>query len=470
MVAPEPSTALSPPLGFTPAWIASFTPPAGTDRLELGDKHPRGRGLRIRFERKGPPTFRWKATDGKARRNVQIGPWALAGKPGHITLAQAREWLRRLKEAAQAGRLAEIEAELKAWLAEGTEEAKRSRDAAPAGRTVKDVAEEWYQRRILPVRTDPGSVRRTLDKDILPAVGARVFTEVDELDLGRIVDAVVDRGARTYAGTVLSHAKQLWRWAQGRGYLKADGVRLANPAAALEAASFRVRKGKRARFATDTELRQLWTRLEKPLKGFRTMDPVLSLALRLLVLTGVRSGELRRATWIEIDWDEATWTIPPDHQKLKPGQLRVPWVVPLVPAAVALLRELQELAGESPFVLPSPGHTPAKAGCVNKGSLPRAMAALFAAPEGAQLDAGDGERLRPHDLRRTVRTGLARLGVRHEVAERCLNHAVQGMEAIYNQHDFLEERREALQRWAVHVQEVVHGPPPKQAPKLRAVK
>jgi len=56
------------------------------------------------------------------------------------------------------------------------------------------------------------------------------------------------------------------------------------------------------------------------------------------------------------------------------------------------------------------------------------------------------------------------------VAERCLSHAVQGMEAIYNQHDFLEERREALERWAVHVEAVVHGPPPKAAPKLRAVK
>jgi integrase len=458
----------TPPLGFSPAWIASFTPPEGTDRLEIGDR--KCPGLRLRFQRKDPPVFRWKATagDGK-RRNVQIGPWALAGKPGHVTLAQAREWLRRLKEAAKAGRLAEVEAELRAWLAEGTERPTPP-VGAPTGRTAREVAEEWYQRRILTVRTDPVSVRRTLDKDILPAIGDRVFTDVDELDLGRIVDAVVDRGARSYAGTVLSHAKQLWRWAQGRGYLKVGAVRLANPAAALEAASFRVQKGKRNRYATDTELRQLWTRLEKPLKGYRTMDPVLSLALRVLILTGVRSGELRRARWSEIDWDEKTWTIPPEHQKLKPGQPRVPWVVPLTPAAEVLLRELQEIAGDSPSVLPSPGHTPAKAGHLGKGSLPRAMAALFDAPEGAQLDFGEAERLKPHDLRRTVRTGLARLGVRHEIAERCLNHAVQGMEAVYNLHDFLAERREALDRWAAHVEAVVHGPPPKIAPKLRAVK
>jgi integrase len=320
------------------------------------------------------------------------------------------------------------------------------------------------------VRTQPGSVRRTLDADVLPAIGDRCFTDVDELDLGRLVDAVVDRGATTYAGTVLSHLKQLWRWAQGRGYLKVNGLRLANPAAALEAAAFRVQKSKRTRYATDTELRQVWARLEKPLPGYRTMDPVLSLALRVLVLTGVRSGELRRATWAEIDWEEETWTIPPEHQKLKPGQPRVPWVVPLSRGALELLRELQRRAGASPFVLPSPSNQPAKGGCLAKGSLSRAMQALFEAPEGAQVALGDAERLTPHDLRRTVRTGLARLGVRHEIAERCLNHAVQGMEAVYNQHDFLEERREALERWAVHVEQVVHGPPPKAPVRLRAVK
>jgi integrase len=464
MAASQPTT---PPLGFTPQWIASFRPAPGSGRLELGDR--KCPGLLLRFEVKGPPTFRWKATDGGRRRYIYIGPWSLAGKTGHVTLAQAREWLRRLKEAAKGGRLVEVEGELRAWLAEGAEAPSPAKDTTPTGRTVREVAEEWYQRRILPVRRAPESIRRTLDKDILPAIGDRVFTDVEELDLGRLVDAVVDRGATTYAGTVLAHAKQLWRWAQGRGYLKANGVRLANPAAALEAAAFRVKKGKRTRFATDTELRQVWTRLERPLPGYRTMDPVLSLALRVLVLTGVRSGELRRATWPEIDWEEATWTIPPEHQKLKPGQPRVPWIVPLSLSTEELLREMQRRAGGSPFVLPSPSNQPAKGGCLAKGSLSRAMKALFQAPEGAQVALDRNERITPHDLRRTVRTGLARLGVRHEVAERCLNHAVLGMEGVYNQHDFLEERREALEKWAAHVEAVVHGPPPKAKRHLRAV-
>lgn len=464
MATAKPTT---PPLGFTPAWIASYRPPAGAGRVELGDKHCRG--LLLRFDSGGTPSFRCKLQDGDTRRNVTIGPFAMAGKVGHVTLVQAREWLHRLREAARAGRLAEVEKELRAWLAEGADQDKPKKSDAPQGRTVREVAEEWYTRRIASVRTQPESVRRTIDKDILPALGDRAFAEVDELDIGRVIDAVVDRGAKVYAGTVLSHAKQLWRWAQGRGYLKVNGVRLANPAAALEAASFRVKKSKRSRFATDVELRRLWTRLEKPLPGFRTMDPVLSLGLRVLILTGVRSGELRRATWAEIDWDEATWTIPAEHQKLKPNQARVPWVVPLTPRAVELLRELEAIGEGSPYVLPSPSNQPAKAGCLAKGSLSRAMMALFDSPIGGQVALEKAERLTPHDLRRTVRTGLSRLGIRHEVAERCLNHAVGGMEGVYNLHDFLEERREALEKWAAHVETVVHGPPPKAKRHLRAV-
>jgi integrase len=66
-----------------------------------------------------------------------------------------------------------------------------------------------------------------------------------------------------------------------------------------------------------------------------------------------------------------------------------------------------------------------------------------------------GERPTPHDLRRTLRTGLARLRVPRDVAERCLNHALPEIEAVYNTHDYLDERREALARWGAEVEAIV---------------
>jgi integrase len=66
----------------------------------------------------------------------------------------------------------------------------------------------------------------------------------------------------------------------------------------------------------------------------------------------------------------------------------------------------------------------------------------------------EGERPTPHDLRRTLRMGLAQLGVPREVAERCLNHAVEGIEAVYNTHDYLDERRAAPDEWAAHIEKI----------------
>jgi len=462
-----------PEAGLSAAWIKNFVLPPELDRLELADSGCAG--LLIRFKRKGPPTFRWKITEAGRRRYVDLGPWSYAGKPGHVTLAQAHGVLKRLKLAQKDGLLAQAEADHRAWLAAGVEDLP-AKDVLASGPTVETVAEEWYRRRILPVRTSPESIRRTLDRNLLPAVGDRPFADVDELELGRIVDAVVDGGAPVYAGTVLSHIKQCWKWGQGRGYLKVNGVRLGNPASALEAASFGVKKAKRRRIASDAELRLVWLRLEKPPEGVREMDEILSLGLRLLILLGLRSGELRRAKWSQIDWDEATLTVPPEHQKLKTGQARVPWIVPLPRKAVELLRELERLADGSEFIMPTPGHTPAKAGHVNKGSLSRALTALLEDPTAKKrvqakkkVQAKD-DRLLPHDMRRTMRSGLARLGVRLEVAERCLAHSVNGIEGVYNLHDYLDERRDALEQWSAHVEAVVHGPPPKAKPKLRAVK
>jgi len=202
------------------------------------------------------------------------------------------------------------------------------------------------------------------------------------------------------------------------------------------------------------------------------MAPVLSLALRILLLTGVRSGELRRAEWNEIDWDEKTWTIPPAHQKRSPSPPRVPWVVPLTEPVLRLFRELEEIGGALPYLLPSPGQVK-ETGCVAKsgeGLAPTSHGGALRCPGGRAEGPRRSGAAQAARLRRTVRTGLARLGVRHEAAERCLNHAVQEMEAACSTHDYLDERREALERWAAHVEAVVHGPPGKAMPKLRAVR
>lgn len=184
------------------------------------------------------------------------------------------------------------------------------------------------------------------------------------------------------------------------------------------------------------------------------MSPTVRDALRLLLLLGVRSGELLLASWNEVDFAAATWTIPVAHQKLTRQREATarPWVVPLAPKALAILRELQALAESlrSPHVLAS---FHGAGGRTTEKALNHAMRRLFT---GKPLLAFEGERPTPHDLRRTMRTHLGEtLGVPWHIAERCLNHSLGKITATYDVGDYVSERRQALEKWATYVERLL---------------
>jgi integrase len=207
---------------------------------------------------------------------------------------------------------------------------------------------------------------------------------------------------------------------------------------------------------SDAEIAAFWRGLD----AYRGVSPTVRNGLKLLLLLGIRSGELLQAMWSEFDKDAATLTIPVAHQKIAKSREHTarPFVIPLAPTALQLFEELRALAGSvgSPHVMAS-FHPAAKGGPISEKALNHAMRRMFTG-EAPVLRFG-GERPTPHDLRRTLRTGLARLRVPREVAERCLNHAVEGIEAVYNIHDYLPERRDALTKWAGHVEKLTAARP-----------
>lgn len=157
-----------------------------------------------------------------------------------------------------------------------------------------------------------------------------------------------------------------------------------------------------------------------------------AIIVRLLLLTAVRINELMQAEWSNVDLDRAEWTIPAAHSKTGKG-----FVIPLPAPAVGLFHPLKELACGSRFVLP--GVKPDSH--LDANAVRWALARLREALPGLR-------RFSPHDLRSTARSHLAALGVPIIVAERCLNHTLGGVVAIYDQHDYLDERRKALTTWA----------------------
>jgi integrase len=213
------------------------------------------------------------------------------------------------------------------------------------------------------------------------------------------------------------------------------------------------------RFLSAEEIPIFWAALgaaaEADRPPHRRLHPASAAGLRLLLLTAARTGELLLARWEHVDLKGATWTVPIENQKLTRTQERhaKPFVIPLAPAALALFEELEGLAGKSPWVMASRETEDGQFTCFTDKALGRAMRRLQEGDEPVlKLPGGEAS---PHDLRRTARTHLGKLRVPLHVVERCLNHSLGRIVQTYDVGDYLDERREALEKWAAYVERLV---------------
>jgi integrase len=176
----------------------------------------------------------------------------------------------------------------------------------------------------------------------------------------------------------------------------------------------------------------------------------------LLILTGQRRGEVAGMTWAELSDDLTSWTLPGERTKNGAAHV-VPLSAPARDLLKALLpgdaneakRALAERRAAGTLVLPGAVGTPFSGWSKSKGALDKAITEAAAGTSAASLAPWS-----IHDLRRTVATGLQRLGVRLEVTEAVLNHisgSRGGIAGVYQRHDWANEKRAALDAWAAHL-------------------
>jgi integrase len=203
-------------------------------------------------------------------------------------------------------------------------------------------------------------------------------------------------------------------WALDRGMIEV------NPISGLKPPH---KEQSRERVLSDEEIRTLWVAADA--EGYPFGD-----ALKFLILTGQRRGEVAAMRWSETDLDCRSWTIP--AMRSKNGQSHE---VPLSPPALRLLRSLPRFLG-SDWVFTTNGKSPIS----GFGRFKRRL----------QSTAGP-ETWRIHDIRRTVASGMARIGIEPHVVEKVLNHKsgiISGVAAVYNRYLYGTEKRNALERWA----------------------
>lgn len=309
-------------------------------------------------------------------------------------------------------------------------------------KTVNDLFEDWYP--TLEKRLKfPSIPKRVYTKDIAPHIGDIKLDQITARDIRATIEAINDSGRPTIANDALGHCKQLFN----------HGIKLdllaGNPAAAF---TFRdaggVEKSK-DRALTEEELKQFFNTAKKISDSFSRDN---YLACALLVSLGVRKSELCEAKWEEFELDEALWNLPKERSKTNVG-----FTIPLAPEVLKWLEELKVRACDSEYVFPS--RRASKKPHMGADTLNRAITKLFGHEAGKKKQPpnlmGNMPHFTVHDLRRTCRTLLAKQGTPGHVAERCLNHKLKGVEGIYDQYDYLTERKEALTKLSIQIQLII---------------
>ena len=258
----------------------------------------------------------------------------------------------------------------------------------------------------------------------MPAIGDKPAAGVGKADIHDILDTIMDRGTPIAANRTLAVVKKLYRWALSRGYVDGD------PCAGIAKPGDET---KRDRVLSDDELACVW-------RGAEGVAYPFGPAIRLLILTAARRDEVGSMMFAEVDFATRVWTLPAERSKNG-----MEHVIPLSGTALSILQSIPRIAKRDGFVFTTTGET-----AVSGWSKAKAT-----------LDAASGVAdWRLHDIRRTVASGMAALGIALPVVEKILNHtsgSFGGVAGVYQRHDFAGEKRDALDKWARRVAVIVRS-------------
>jgi integrase len=271
---------------------------------------------------------------------------------------------------------------------------------------------------------------------VTPVLGAKPLPAIKRSDIADVLDRI-PTSKPALKRNIYAVVRRLFRWAVSRGDIERsplEGFEAPSPVASRE------------RVLSDQELALAWHASAELSYPFGPL-------FRLLMVTGQRREEVAGLSWSELHRSSATWTLP--AERAKNGKAHI---VPLSSTAVTILNALArgEEWPRNGLVFTTTGQTPVSGHSRAKQRIDKAMARLANPLAGVSDEASADARVeipvwRVHDLRRTMATGLQRLGVRFEVTEAILNHvsgARSGVAGVYQRHDWADEKRVALGRWA----------------------
>lgn len=382
--------------------------PAPEKRKEIYDTNVNGLALRITPTGHKSFVYRYRYNDSVKRFTIGSYP--------SVSLSQARTAVRELAYQVSQGvdPLAE----------------KKKRKIVPEKEfSFSDLCDR-YKKRHLPTlrKKTQAEYTRIINNELVPGLGKRPASQVSRKEIIDMLDSIAfDRGAATLSNRVRATLSSIYSFGIDRAIIEA------NPVLNIRRKKLEV---KRERVYSPEELKALWVEIEKQ------VEPVRSL-YKMLLLCGQRSGETRRMKWEDVDFKKGTWTIPKEETKAKRTH-----IIPLSEQVLELLENMKPLTGKSEYVFESP----------KLENQP--IEWLQKATDRIRRDSGIVD-LRVHDLRRSVASYMAELGTDRTVLGKILNHkGLAGddqVTAIYDRYEYMDEKRNALENWSIHLKGIISG-------------
>ena len=381
----------------------------GTSPTKLSDGH----GLYLLVNPSGSKLWRWKYRHLGKEKLMPLGQYPL------VTLAQARQ----------------ARDDARRLLAQGVdpmEERKLAKVAAKAAAddSFESIARQWWAH-----WSGPRSPRhaeyviRRLEADVFPALGARPVASITAPQLLAMAKKIEARGALDIAKRALQTCGQIMRHAVAHGLIERNPAADVRPSDALKP---RVKENY-ARLDAK-EVPELLRKIEAYQGSAYTR-----LAMKLMALTFVRTGELIGARWAEFDLEAAEWRIPAERMKM-----RTPHIVPLAPQAVEVVQALQTISGGRALLFPGE----------RDHERPMSNNTILAALKRM----GYAGRMTGHGFRGLASTILHEQGYPHHVIELQLAHQERDqVAAAYNHATYLTERRTMMNAWAAHLDKLRKG-------------
>ncbi len=289
--------------------------------------------------------------------------------------------------------------------------------------TCAMFAEIYMDRWAIPRKRTHAQDRRMLDKDIIPRIGSMRVIDVTRADIVAVTDRIAKRGSPISANRTLSVLKRFFSFAIERGILEHS------PCAHVRAPA---KENRRDRVLSPEEIVAFMSALDQS-----HMSLQVNTALRFLLVSSQRLGEVASMAWENVDLTNRIWSLPAARSKNGRGNR-----IPLSTRAVLILREMQTTGGSEGWVFPN-----AEGRHIRGDSISRALSRLI-----KQFDLNH---FTPHDLRRTAATQISGMGVDRTTLGRILNHTDHSTTAIYDRYAYETEVRQALDKWSAKLDEIL---------------